>query len=803
MIKYSITLVFIAFIFTIGFAQPLNKVRYETMIETADEAYLSKDYYNAAEWYENAYKERKDKDFAIKVADCHMHMRNYKRAISWYKRVISRDKLGTYNQYKLEYGKALKMQGEYNDAYAILNEFVEESEDVERKKYAALMMNGIAKSAEFGDNVDAIIKPAGRKVNSASSEAGPNSYASDLYFSAIPRKDEIVYNGDLEGETYFKIYYTGRDDDGEFKKPTALSDEVNREGYHSSHPTFSGDETKMYFVRTLIEEGEIIETLLYVSERNGNTWGAATEVEGDIQGEYTIKHPAIGELYGKEVIFFAGDIEGGFGGFDIYYSEKTGNGSFGTPINLGETINTIFDDISPFYRDGELFFSSEGYPGYGGLDIFKTSWDGTKWSEVINMGSGYNSTYDDSGYSLDEEGMQGYLISNRPAERKRSVLSKTCCDDIFTVNMREVVIDLMALVTDGENPLKEAEVTLIDLSKGDDKAGPEIKSNLNSNSFNFALDADKPYRVVVKRKDYYPDSIEFNTVGILDDFTVERTIALKAVPPPPPPPKEETEIVTINEPIRMSNIYYDFDSDKILPSAEGDLSYILELMNKYTDMIIELSSHTDSKGLTKYNQELSQRRANSAKNWLTSRGVDPSRIQAVGYGESVILNRCVNGVRCSDDEHRFNRRTEFKIIAGPQTIEIKKQKKVISPGNGMPMNNDIDLYNIQDDNTTEIKFLGNEYKLGTIRKGEKVDMEFEFKNTGNNDLLIEVVTACHCTTFEYVDEPVQPGEKAVIKATFDSGVKGKIGDLKEVINIICNTDNLVEEAIFYVTVVEE
>ncbi len=798
MLKYTYTLVLFTLFLASLSAQPLREVPYETMIETADEAFQSGDYYNAGEWYEKAYKEQKNKDFAIKVAECNFKMRDYKRAVSWYQRVITRDKTGVYQDYKLEYGKALKIMGEYNDAYTVLNEFVAASDDIDRKKEAALLINGIAKSNEFEENVDAIIKSVGRKINSASSEAGPKSYGDEIYYSSLNRKDAIIYNNQLEGETHFKIYTSSLNDKGAYKKGTALSDEINREGYHTGNPSFSADGERMYYTRTLIEDGELLESKLYYSKRVGNGWGAGDEVSGEINGDYILKYPAVGELFGKKVMFFSADIEGGFGGLDIYYSESQGGDSYGAPINLGESINTSYDDITPFYRDGELTYSTEGKPGYGGMDIFKTSWNGSNWSEVVNMGNGYNSTYDDMYYTMNPEGTQGYLVSNRVVEGKRSVKSKTCCDDIYAVNMREVVINLLALVTDGENPLMEAEVTLIDMSVGEGKNGPENKLNLKSNDFNFGLDQDKPYKVLVTRKGYFPDSLEFNTVGILDDYTVERTIALKEMPPPPPPPVI-TETIVTNQPIRMNNIYYDLNSAKILPAAEEDLNFILGLMQKYPDMVIELGSHTDAQGLTRSNQALSQRRSDSAKSWLTAKGVDPNRIQAVGYGESVILNRCVNGVKCSDDEHRFNRRTEFKIISGPTSIEIIKTKTV-DPSGGLPMNYDKDAYS-QTENTS-LKFTENEYQIGEIKLGEKVNMEFEYENTGDVDLIIEVMTACHCTAFEYDKEPLKPGEKAKIYVTYDSGVKQKTGDFREAINIICNTENLVEEAIFHVKVVE-
>jgi len=784
------------------YAQPLREVTYAMMLETADNSFDIEDYYNAAEWYEKAYKEQKDKDIAIKVAQCQYYMRDYKRALSWYKRVVSRDKTGYYAKYKLEYGKVQKMMGDYPAAYQTLTEFIQETEDDERRKEAALLANGIAKSSEFVENVDAIIKPVHRNVNSPSSESGPIIFEDKLYYSSLNRKDEIVYDGNTEGQTLFKIFTSEINDKGVYDKGSELSEEINREGYHTGNPSFSDDGLVMYFTRMLVEDGDILESKVFYAKKNGESWGAANEVEGEINSNI-IKYAVVGELYGKDVMFYAADLEGGFGGNDLYYSEASGPYSFGTAINLGETINTPYDEVTPFYREGVLYFSSDGYPSLGGKDIYQASWDGSNWSEVANMGTGYNSSADDMYYSMNKEGLQGFLVSNRVVEKKRSVKSKTCCDDIFSVTFREVVIDLLAKITDLEdNPLKEAEVTLVDMSVGEGKNAPERKVNLNSNDFNFALDQDKKYKVLVKRKGYYPDSITFNTVGILDDYTVDRTIAMKEIPPPPPPPKDKTITVTTNQPIRMSNIYYTLNSAKILPAAEGDLAYIQELMLKYPTMVIELSSHTDSQGLTRSNQDLSQRRSNSAKKWLTDRGIASERIQAVGYGEEFILNRCVNGVRCSDEEHQFNRRTEFKIISGPTTIEIKERKKVPISG-GLPMNFDTDLYSVDtSDKLPILEFTSNEFKLGKLKMGETVDMVFEYKNTGNAELIIEVVTACHCTTFDYDKKPLQPGETAEINVYYDSGAKGKTGEFREVVNIVCNTDNVVEEAIFHVTVTD-
>lgn len=185
----------------------------------------------------------------------------------------------------------------------------------------------------------------------------------------------------------------------------------------------------------------------------------------------------------------------------------------------------------------------------------------------------------------------------------------------------------------------------------------------------FLLDKDKAYKAIATKDGYFPQEISLNTVGVVEDQTINRDFVLKSMPP-----ESDVDIISINEAIRLNNIYYNFDDDKILPDAIKDLSALRDIMKQYPDMVIELGSHTDSRGDDNYNQKLSLRRANSAKRWLVNTGgISSDRIVTKGYGESEILNDCTNGVDCNDDEHRLNRRTEFKIIAGPTTIEVKKQ----------------------------------------------------------------------------------------------------------------------------------
>ena len=649
----------------IGFSQPLSSVPLDMMLETADELVDQKDYLNALEWYEKAYKEQKDDNLSLMIAYLNYKVRDYEDAERWYKRILDRDKDNEFYEDRYLYGKTLGAQGKYQEAAAQYNLFLESSQEEEIKVLARKELAGIDMLNKYEENIGTVVTFAEKDINSGFSEFSPRLYQDGtLYYASIPSKKKIEV--DYTDEEHFARIYTSAKTDEGYEDPTPLGTHINRQGYHTGNLAFSKDGRYMYFTRGVLYGNDLDESKLYRSSKSENDWSPAEEI-ASLNGEYQNRHPSVGELFGNDVLYFVSDMEGGFGGFDIYYATITGDG-FSSPVNLGPGINTPQDEETPFYQDGTLYFSSEGYPGMGGFDIYKSTWDGSKWSEVSNMGFNYNSSYDDRYFNLSEDGSNGFIVSNRLDKAKRSVKGKSCCDDIYEFSIREIVIDLIVEVEEEKGPLDGATIRLIDESEAED---PKEKTNPEGSEFQFLLDGDRSYRAIVSKPGYYPDTIEFNTSGIIDDFTVMKKSKLEPIPEPPKEPEYET--ITTNQSIRLNNIYFDLDDWKILPDAEKDLGYLLDLMNKYPTMIIELSSHTDAQGVSSYNQKLSEKRANSTKTWLVERGVADERIKPVGYGESNILNQCVNGVRCNDDEHRFNRRSEFKIIGGPETIEIKKE----------------------------------------------------------------------------------------------------------------------------------
>jgi len=371
--------------------------------------------------------------------------------------------------------------------------------------------------------------------------------------------------------------------------------------------------------------------------------------------------------------------------------------------NLGAIVNSSEDEDTPFYKDGRLYFSSNGHAGMGGYDVFSSDWNAQKWSTPNNLGMPFNSSVDDLYFMLDETGYEGYLVSNRIDPSAKSLKGNTCCNDIYMVSIEEVSVELLAKTFDGKSgkDLSGATVSIVPMSD-DGKIIAQEKNNLKGNKFNFPLELNTNYWIVAAADGYHPDTLEISTNKITATTSFERKLNLNPVVVAPPPPPEPTyTTVTTEEVFVLENILYDYNDDKITAVAEQDLNLLLSLMNDHPTMVIELSSHTDSRGPAAYNQNLSQRRAESARKWLVGKNIAGDRIVAKGFGLSqpkivdenlfnkypflslgtTLNDDTINQISGKDNQelaHQANRRTEFKIISGPTSIKIE-EKKLVDP----------------------------------------------------------------------------------------------------------------------------
>ncbi|MBP7184405.1 MAG: OmpA family protein [Saprospiraceae bacterium] len=767
---------------------PFKKTTPATMLEIAESTYQNQDYYNSLDWYEQYYNETKDNETAYKVAELYNLLRDYKKAETWYSKYLKK-KDDNHPDAAFQYGRVLKMNEKYDDAILALTEFKANTTDEKLKSLAMSEIEGAKLAKKLKKRDDLKVENAGKVINSPFSESSPILTSdNELYFSSIRSKEPIVVDtlrDDLDH--YLKIYKTNQPQSGgTWSEPQPLGTEINRPGYHTGNIAFNGSGDMMYFTRSQLKGNMLGESKIYSSAKIASGWGPAEEVKG-INGDYIAKQPTVGELYGKEVLFFSSNMQGGKGGFDIYYATKKSDGSYDFPVSIGGVVNTVADEETPYYRDGVLYFSSTGHPGIGGFDVFSSKWDGSSWSKPENAGLGVNSSCDDLYFSLNKDGYKGTVISNRIGTT--SLKSKTCCDDVFNVEIEKIVVNLIVNTFAKQKPLSGVSIQLVDMD-GNKMGVTQNKTNNSGNDFNFPLVLEKSYKVIACKDGFFCDTLDFNTVNFKKSATIDKKMNLRPIPPKEP----EEEVIVINQPIRLNSIYYDFDDDKILPDAETDLAYLYDLLQKYPDMVIELSSHTDSRGNDEYNKKLSQRRADSAKKWLVNKGIVDNRIKAVGYGETQILNQCTNGVNCSDDEHRLNRRTEFKIIAGPTSIKIeKRQKKAAEPtgsskktGGGPKAS-----FSAGGDSVIQqrelVKFDQKMVDFGKVKKGDKKEHVFYFTNISEEDVQIEIVTSCDCTTLDWTRRAIKPNEKGKISAIFDSSSK-EIGEVIDIDIVFKNTN---------------
>jgi len=789
-------------------AQPMNKPSYETMIQVAQEAMDSFDYYHAQEWYDKAYEERRDRELLPVLADISYQLRNYSRAERQYSSILRRDEdEGRYYHLYYPLGRVAKMNGNYEEAEEYLIEFIAMGENDSLIQLARKELEGARMALNLPDRSRGVeVENIGRDINSRNSEYSPvlGRTGDRLYFTTFDQNEVVQVSKEGLPDVFAQIMVSQKGE-RDWEDPTPLGEEVNRPETHTINVALSPSGNQMFLVRGEFMSSKLIRANMYYSTGGDGNWKGAREVQG-INGDYIVKNPTVGELFGREVLIFSSDMPGGKGGFDLYYATREGEGVYSRPVNLGETINTLGDEETPFYFDGTLYFSSTGHPGIGGFDIFFSAWDGSNWTEPENMGKGFNSPQNDLYFSIDREGYNGLLVSNRPGQGARSLENRTCCYDIYNFTIPEVYANLVVGLFDeaAREPLLGGSVFLYPYT-GNTQEDPTIQTSEKGNRFDYSLDLETYYKVVASAPGYFPDSLTLNTMEVKESTEFVERFYLKKRPVLPPEPEFDT--IALEEAIVLENILYDFDEDRIRDEAEPDLEVIYNLMTEYPDMKIELSSHTDYRGDNDYNEDLSQRRAESARRWLVRKGISRDRIDAKGYGETqpftvkqrqanlnpflqvgdVLTPEFIDDLPTEAEReaaHFINRRTEFKIIEGPTSIIIRRtelRKKnalpVLPPQSSSslpdslisPMSSLYGQKNLK--NVPIMVFDERIIDFGRIKRGEKREHTYTFVNKGDADLVISLVSACECTETDYSTQAVAPGESGEIHIVFDSTEK--------------------------------
>ena len=460
------------------------------------------------------------------------------------------------------------------------------------------------------------------------------------------------------GQYFTNFYDSPIADDGSLGAVGKFGKKINTK-YHEDTPAFTKDGKTVYFTRNnyLDKRGYDASkiTLLNIYKATvdkGGQWNNITPLPFN-NDSYQTAHPALSP--DEKTLYFASDMPGTHGQSDLYKVKINEDGSFGTPENLGDSINTAGRETFPFISDdNELYFASDGQPGLGGLDIFitKIPKDGSlDFKKIVNVGEEANSPKDDFALIINTKTKRGFLSSNRDGGQGN--------DDIYKfLETRPVWCDqiLYGVITDEDTKavLPNTKLVLLDQNMKEVEGKTTISDSNGKYEFT-EVECGAKYYVRASLEEY--TTREVPVIIGKETGKTELNIELAKTKKPV---KEGDDIANV---FKINLIYFDLDKWNIRPDAAVDLAKILDVLQQHPTMKIDIRSHTDSRATFTYNEKLSDRRAKSTMQWLINKGVAKDRLTAKGYGETQLVNKCADGVQCTEAEHQLNRRSQFIITA--------------------------------------------------------------------------------------------------------------------------------------------
>ena len=496
------------------------------------------------------------------------------------------------------------------------------------------------------------------KTNTIRSDFGPAIIDKFIYFTSF--RDEIIKKSDkeLKEKEFYDLYKAGIDDSGNVTS-TRQSIEEFITRFHDGPVSWCAKTGELYVTQSNYVDPDVvykpfrnenIKLRIVIYKRQNGIWTAIEEFPFN-NPKYSVGHPAINSS--GDTLIFASDKPGGFGETDLYLSVRM-NLKWGEPTNLGPIVNTPGKEEFPFitgsgYPGRFLIFASNGHNTIGGFDLFYKKLYESE-NEIYRFQNPINSTFDDFALILPDNVEYGYMTTDRPG---------TGSDDIYKITFnkyREYLLEILILDSKTWKPIPGAEVDFC--RKNIYKTGPDA---LFSRKFR----KDSICDVKVSAFGYKDNSKSIHLVAPAHGSVLRDTIFLDMI---------------VNEKIVLRNIYYDFDKWDILPESGAELDRLVALMKENPEMKVELGSHTDERGTVPYNNRLSQKRAESAVNYIVSKGIDPSKIKAIGYGKSQLIHMSSATHKCTPEEHRENRRTEIFIPGFIRGEPVKQEKGDFSNG---------------------------------------------------------------------------------------------------------------------------
>ena len=703
-------LLLIIFVFSIQFvnAQDLELARAKR--------FFDKTFYSESiVLYEKLVQEKPSQEVIKNLADSYFYTNDLIKAQRYYRLLIQNYNKDLDRNYYFRYAQTLKATNSYEDANAALKEYYSRSANTND-------VINFEKDSKTLENVTAIGKRFEIKnlaINTPNSEFGAVKYNDNLVFAGVKLKPGLFDKKfKWDNETYLNLVSIPIKNINSTDSTAHYFAKELKTGMHESNAVFTKDGKTIYFTRNNSKKGskktndqKISNLQIFKADLVDGKWTNITSLPFN-SSNYSVEHPALSP--DEKVLYFASDMPGTFGSFDIY-SVNINKGAFDTPKNLGPIINTEKQEQFPFASaDNKLYFSSDGHLGYGSLDVFVSEINGNEYLKPVNVGLPLNSNLDDFSFNIDANTKEGYFSSNREGGKGS--------DDIYQFKeIKDLIVEdckqfIAGTITDIDTKLA-LENAIVILQDSDKKILNTIITGQDG-KFSFTVACESSFTVIASKEKYTNESKTIAT-GKTRNANNDASMALKSLEAIKLQEKEiaenkrkqeiiiaeenkkkealtaielkqkekktkEAEVVAAevkkNEKVKQilekekdvvkdkdrliiktDPIYFDYDLWYIRKESKVVLGRVVELMKKYPEMVIEIGSHTDSRGNLKYNEDLSQKRANSTRDFIIESGINAKRVQAKGYGESVPIIKCKTDEACSEEEHELNRRSEFVI----------------------------------------------------------------------------------------------------------------------------------------------
>lgn len=603
-------------------------------LRTANDYYAQFAYASAAEEYEYVLVRRTDKQAVFNVADCYRQMGNAVKTEFWYKKAIKLN--DDEPKWLLYLAEAQLKNGNYKEAKPNLEQYLL----LNQNDYRAQRMLSACDSLQLFYLDTNLYTVAPLKFNTPR----------DNYFSPCFYRSGIVFLSDKEekglsktksdgtGRRYLDLFFAKRTDRGNWMEIEALRGEVNGK-FNEGPAVFANNFNTMYFTRNNYmsnraeKNSRNVNVLkIYRADNEEGEW----KVKGPMyfcSDDYSVGHPSLNGT--GTMMIFASDMPWGYGGSDLYMVRWEGGDRWSNPVNLGPLVNSEGNELFPFiFNDSTLYFASDGLFGMGGLDVYESRFENGAWTKPENLGYPVNTSADDFGYICDSSGVNGFFTSARGTNFDKLYS--------FTKHPPRLTLEVFLKEMQSNFPIggvkvyvsKEGQKELVYSTSPNGKVSIDLEPG-----FNYQLRCDHP--------DYYLMNAHVSTVGRKISELITEEIPLRKV--------------QLNKPFVWQGISFKKKDFQLKQSSGEALTRLATLLKENPRLEVEVGSYTDSRGADIDNIHLTEQRADWVVNYLTGQGIQPSRLKAKGYGETKLLNKCVNGLLCIEEEHEINNRIEITV----------------------------------------------------------------------------------------------------------------------------------------------